>query len=110
MRLPIALPLLLSLLGAALPLAAQHGLPEGEARELMVRMCVGCHGLETVTDAGITKELWAATVDDMIAKGAKGSDEEIDIVIDYLERYVSPAPSGKPAADEQAANRSLSRP
>ena len=112
MRLRIVLTLLLCLAGALSPLAAQDNLPEGEAKALMVKMCVGCHALETVTDARITKDLWPATVDDMIAKGAKGADEEVRLVLTYLQTHFS-APAGaatgklsKPRARRPSAGKS----
>ncbi len=98
MRLPIVLTLSLCLWGAALPVSAQDGLPEGEGKALVLRMCVGCHGLETVTEARFSKGLWASTVDEMISKGAKGTPQEIDTVIGYLARNFAGSATAKIAA------------
>lgn len=98
MRLWILGILLFSLAGTALPADAQDGLPEGEAKDLMVKMCVGCHALSTVTDARITKDLWPSTVEDMIAKGAKGSDAEVRAVTQYLQTHFSAPPGTISAA------------
>jgi len=48
------------------------------------RMCKPCHGLENVVREKRTKDRWAETVDDMVSRGAQGTDAEIDQVIDYL--------------------------
>lgn len=98
MRLSIGFALLLCLSGSSLRLAAQDHLPDGNGKELMVRMCVGCHALETVTDAGVTRELWPSTVDDMIAKGAKGTPREVEVVIGYLQQHFSAPPGSRKTA------------
>jgi len=97
MRSPLLLSLALFLSGALPVATAADALPPGKGQELMVRMCVGCHGLETVTDAGVTKELWPSTVDDMITKGAQGTEQEIEIVIAYLEEHFSASEATPPA-------------
>ena len=61
-------------------------LPDGEGKAVFERMCCNCHEIETVTSPRLTEERWANVVDDMIAYGAAGTDEEIEIVIDYLAR------------------------
>ena len=68
-------------------------LPEGAARELIERACGQCHSLETVLRSRLSRQQWEAQIDAMIAKGAKLSDEEIDVIADYLGRYFGrPAP------------------
>ena len=59
-------------------------LPEGPGKVVVERMCKNCHGLENVVRAKRTKDKWSEIVDDMVSRGAKGSDSEIDQVIDYL--------------------------
>ncbi len=66
---------------AALP---AQTLPEGPGKSVVERMCKSCHGLENVVRAKRTKDKWSEIVDDMVSRGAKGSDSEIDQVIDYL--------------------------
>lgn len=92
MRSPILLTLWLTALASSV---AAKDLPDGAGKDLTVRMCVGCHGLETVTDAKVTAELWASVVDDMISKGAQGTPEEVEIVTAYLAEHFA---SAEPAA------------
>ena len=88
---------------------AAKDLPNGEGKDLTARMCVGCHGLETVTDARVAKEDWPNVVDDMIAKGAKGTPAEADIVTAYLaEHFDRPPETGAGAAGKLSASLSKS--
>ena len=79
----------------ALPLAflaiAQENLPDGKGKELVERECTKCHGLEGITGARNSKDRWASIVDDMVSRGATGTDQEIDQIIDYLAAHFAPA-------------------
>jgi competence ComEA-like helix-hairpin-helix protein len=69
--------------GLILPVAAQD-LPAGPGKAVFEKMCTQCHGVEGVVRSKMSKDRWMTIVDDMVSRGAKGSDEEIDTVIDYL--------------------------
>jgi competence protein ComEA len=71
-------------------LAFGQTLPDGPGKAVTERMCSGCHGLENVVRAKRTKEKWAEVVDDMVSRGAKGTDAEIDQVIEYLATHFGP--------------------
>jgi mono/diheme cytochrome c family protein len=69
------------------PIAQTPGaLPEGEGQALVARACSQCHSLEVVTRARLTRKQWEAKIDQMLARGAKLSDEEIDLAAEYLAR------------------------
>ncbi len=78
------------LLTASAALSAQD-LPDGPGKDVVKRMCSSCHGLEVVTGTRKTKERWQNTVDVMVSRGATGTDEEIDLVINYLADHFAPA-------------------
>ena len=61
-------------------------LPPGKGQEIVLRMCSQCHGLEAITAVKNSKKRWTDVVDDMVSKGAEGTDEEVEIVISYLSR------------------------
>jgi competence protein ComEA len=61
-------------------------LPEGKGKAIFVRMCSNCHGLDQVTTSRYPKKQWAYVVDDMVSRGAEGSDEDVNSVIGYLSR------------------------
>jgi competence protein ComEA len=63
---------------------AQTDVPEGPGKAAFQKVCTGCHALESVVRARNSRGRWGEIVDDMVSRGAQGSDEEIDKVIDYL--------------------------
>src|SRR5579863_8387870 len=75
---------LISLLCLMAGVAGAQALPDGPGRAVVQRMCTPCHGLENVVRARMTKERWGSVVDDMVSRGAQGSDDEIEQVINYL--------------------------
>jgi len=80
-----------ALLFAAVPLAVgQEGgaqLPDGKGKDAVTKICVGCHELDAVTASFRTRIGWKQNVDDMIARGADGSDEDMQAVVDYLTKF-----------------------
>lgn len=89
----------------AAPLAtgAPDALPEGPGRALVARTCgTGCHGLEVVTHAPRPSSRWAAIVDDMVTRGASGSEAELDAVLAYLVQNFG-IEDGGPSAPSRAA-------
>jgi competence ComEA-like helix-hairpin-helix protein len=78
------------LLGFAAAAAGQDGsaqLPEGNGKVQVGKICSGCHELSTVTGSRRTRIGWQENVDDMVTRGAEGSDEDLRAVVDYLTRY-----------------------
>jgi competence protein ComEA len=68
----------------AIEALAQTKLPDGKGRAVFERMCTSCHGVESIVRARNSRERWGEVVDDMVSRGAQGTDEEIEMVIDYL--------------------------
>ncbi len=64
-----------------------QNLPDGPGKAVVEKMCKGCHGIENVVRSRRTKDKWSDIVDDMIARGAKGTDSEADEVVDYLSTH-----------------------
>jgi competence protein ComEA len=64
--------------------AAAQTLPDGPGKAVVEKMCTPCHGLENVVTSRMTRVRWGGIVDDMVSRGAEGTDEEIDQVINYL--------------------------
>ncbi len=87
----------------SLPLAAQK-LPDGKGKDLVERECTKCHGLEGITRTTMTKERWASIVDDMVSRGASGTDQEIDQIIDYLAANFGKVPAGAKAEAPKKVN------
>src|SRR4051812_14194752 len=70
--------------GAASPAAAQATLPDGPGKEQLVKICGQCHEPQRAASIRLTRDGWEATIGDMIARGAKGSDEDFQAILDYL--------------------------
>ncbi len=58
--------------------------------ELLEQRCTRCHGLDLVEAASKTAEEWETTVERMRAKGAELTDEEAQILIEYLAETYGP--------------------
>src|SRR5450631_1789408 len=83
--------LALALLAAAMPIAAQSNeqlLPAGPEKDKMVKLCVGCHEVDLVVARRHTREEWDGVVEDMIARGTKGTEAELSQVAEYLSKYL----------------------
>jgi mono/diheme cytochrome c family protein len=84
----------------ALPAIAQDNatLPDGPGKAVVQKMCVGCHGLSVIAAKHATPEQWANIVQQMVSRGADGTDEEIETVTRYLSASFPPLDKDKPAA------------
>jgi quinoprotein glucose dehydrogenase len=71
------------------PVALAAPLPDEKGKSELIRMCTPCHGTETFSQARMSREQWRAEVDSMIARGATGTESEIQAVVDYLARNLS---------------------
>ncbi|HEX4227353.1 MAG TPA: helix-hairpin-helix domain-containing protein [Bryobacteraceae bacterium] len=59
-------------------------LPEGKGKAQFMQICSQCHGLAMVTSHRNTADGWSAVIDDMVSRGAQGTDDDFDLVIKYL--------------------------
>lgn len=106
-----------ALLTAATPARAQ-GLPEGKGKEQFERICRNCHPLDVATKTRHDKDAWAGVVEDMVARGAQGKQDDLKQVVEYLSTNfgpnnpigtstspapVTPAPPSAPKVDESAS-------
>ena len=72
------------LLLAVTGLAAGTQLPDGAGKAIVQKVCSGCHAPEIVMGRHETKEGWEQIVSSMVDKGANGTDDEFNTIIDYL--------------------------
>jgi hypothetical protein len=75
------------------PACAQSSdpLPDGAGKPLVQKMCGGCHNLRVVTTQRATHDRWETIVQQMVARGIDATDEEIEIMVDYLAKNYPPA-------------------
>ena len=111
--LALFIPALLAAAGAAQtspsPAAPQAPAPEppglsteDAAREAqsIKTVCTHCHNLELVLNTPKSYDAWHDTVQKMIDHGAKGTDDQLDDVMDYLHRTVTTIDINSADADE----------
>jgi putative heme-binding domain-containing protein len=80
-----------------------QALPDGKGKAEFQRICSGCHRTDVATHLKKTPEGWRKSVNDMVARGADGSPEEIDSIVLYLSTNFGPDKAGSTAAPQSAA-------
>jgi len=78
--------LLVSFLGFGLAQsqAVAQDLPAGKGKELVENICAACHGVDVITSQKNTAQGWSSTVDDMVSRGAGGTEDELKTIVEYL--------------------------
>jgi competence protein ComEA len=61
-----------------------EGLPDGPGKDVTVKACGTCHEARRAASARLTRDGWAAVSEDMRLRGAKVSEQEFPVVLDYL--------------------------
>jgi len=62
-------------------------LPAGNGKQAVEKVCSGCHEIDTVIQARRTMIGWQDMVQDMVSRGAEGSDDELAAVVQYLTQF-----------------------
>ena len=90
---------------AALLLAPVAGVaqPSG-AREAFLKVCGGCHPVDTVTSQRRSRAQWQESINSMVTRGAKGTNEELSAILEYLTTQYGPASPGGPPAGGRGRN------
>ena len=65
---------------------ASASLPDGEGKATVVASCTKCHGTSNFTSIRMNRQGWEEEVKSMRDKGAVGTDDDFNKVIDYLTR------------------------
>ena len=71
------------------PVTVSASLPDLRGKSEVIRMCTPCHGTDAFSRTRMSRAEWKSEVDNMIARGAKGSESEIRLVVDYLARNLA---------------------
>jgi len=59
-------------------------LPEGPGRDAVAKVCLECHGASNFRKVRLDRDEWWDQVNEMLDRGAKGTDEEMAAVVEYL--------------------------
>jgi competence protein ComEA len=78
-------------------------LPDGPGKAEVLKLCRDCHDLDTVTVENRTKDGWKKTIAKMGERGAEGTDEQFDLVIQYLTKNFGRINVNTATADEIVA-------
>ena len=74
-------------------------MPGGRGNIALMSSCTQCHGLNLITEKRQTREQWSTTVDQMQERGAEVTDEQAELIVDYLAAhfgkliYINTAPA-----------------
>jgi competence protein ComEA len=81
-----ALPLFLALGGLAFAADDEEIklLPDGPGKELVGRVCFGCHGAGNFRKVRLNQDAWSDQVADMVDRGAKANETEMATIVEYL--------------------------
>ena len=71
----------------AVPVAAQSQLPDGRGRDATVKVCGTCHPADRGASVRLTRAGWQDVIAKMLTLGAKGTDAELQEVLDYLSTH-----------------------
>lgn len=79
--------LLVALLLAALHAASPY--PDRPGKKIVEKLCSNCHGLKLMEPMRKSRAQWQSSVDEMVTRGMKAEDDEVEAVVNYLARYLS---------------------
>jgi competence protein ComEA len=89
----------------AMPASAQT-LPEGPGKAELQKVCGLCHQAERSAAVRLTREGWEGVIADMVTRGARGTDEELNVILEYLvKNFLGEAP--RPLNINRATNIEL---
>jgi competence ComEA-like helix-hairpin-helix protein len=66
-------------------------LPAGPGRDTFQRVCSGCHMTNLATTQRKSADDWATVVIEMRSRGASGSDDEMESIVNYLATNFGPS-------------------
>jgi glucose dehydrogenase len=75
--------------------SARTQLPEGNGKDLVQKICSSCHSVNLITSRRQNRNEWTGTVQRMAQHGASATDEQFNVIVDYLANNFGPEP--KPA-------------
>jgi len=62
-----------------------------KGKKLVEDICSLCHEWQRIKDQELTKEQWSGVIKGMIFEGAPVTDEEFDMIVEYLAKNFGPA-------------------
>jgi cytochrome c5 len=78
-------------------------LPDGPGKALVQTACSQCHSLDVVVGQPRSREGWSEVVSQMVGNGAELSDDDYNVVIEYLATYLGPVSQSAPAKGQSTS-------
>lgn len=63
------------------------GMPEGPGKDATVKACGTCHETRRAASVRLTRDGWAAVIDNMMKRGAPVTDKTYPVILDYLSTH-----------------------
>jgi competence protein ComEA len=86
----------------------QAELPDAPGKAVFEKICGTCHPVKDVIARRRTRTMWEQVVEDMVARGADGSTEEMDAVVTYLSTQFGRTNVNAATAEEMAKSLTIS--
>jgi competence ComEA-like helix-hairpin-helix protein len=87
-------------------------LPDGAGKDTLLKVCSTCHNADVVQGYNQGKDAWSDTISQMIQRGAEGSEDQFNAILDYLVKNFGPRSAGtnvnKATSAELASQLSIS--
>ena len=81
-----------------------------DGKVVVERVCTKCHGMAATMRQRNSRDRWTAIVDNMVARGAEGTDAELETIVDYLSKTLPlKIAVNKAGADELASGLGLTK-
>jgi competence ComEA-like helix-hairpin-helix protein len=88
--------------------ALMQDLPDGTGKDLVLKLCRDCHDLDQVIAENRTKDAWSKTVAKMGDRGAEGTEEQFEAIINYLAKNFGRININKATPEEIASGLGFS--
>jgi hypothetical protein len=102
MSVRIAAPLAALVLGSAVTMSAVRQEARPEPPPEFTKLCVRCHPAEKIVEGRRFKAQWDQVLEQMVARGATGTEEEFDTVFEFLVTHYGRVAINAAPADEIA--------
>ncbi len=70
--------------------------PDAPGKPVFLKVCSQCHPVDPIADLRHTKAEWKDIVDRMAAMGDDATEQELNIIVDYLSKYFGKGDGQKP--------------
>jgi len=71
---------------ATVAVGAADPFPEGPGKAVFIKVCTQCHAAEPIATLRYNKDEWKELVYAMKGMGAEATDDECNVIVDYLAR------------------------